>query len=610
MPARLKKASPAELVARLKKREADSAVELRRRLKQAQKTVAAKIEASAAKGAAATSARARNSLYAEITSIYDVQAAAIDDWMKELVERTAVEWHGQAAKEMRTLAGGRGLVQFDRRLVQRYWELIHGGNSKHLAGVFTEKMGADDLRHLRGALVDTFRQQAIEGWTARETHKALQSKWDFLAKNLRSDRFVDAGGRRWANADYLNMLTRTTFAKVARESYVDTLVAEGYGLARITDDGDPCPICRAWSGLIVDISGRQKTHYPSLSQAYDAGWGHPNCSCRLEYLDPDLDKAEIDRQRKQPAAAWKDPAAVQDYNDEIRIREKRDEGMTVAEAERDLKRDKLKRELLAGGFEFTTTMDKMPDQVLDQMNRTGIPSIELAKKGDTPNSSRDSSLGGVLHLDPNAGPGQFRRALYTLEAKRGVQVADWRGLPPATDEDTAIGHFALFKDTVTPEEKAALLKYTHKGSKTYARWNKALRAGAETSLSVEDQAGIEKLSGVIGKGPRFEGETWRGMGFGDDPPRWRAFAAMKEGEFYPDKAFVSSSFSLEAAQEHATTAPKVFVRIHGESGVPLFDFSVASHEKEVLFNRNTFMKVLKSRVAGDTVFLEVREVSR
>lgn len=604
-----KRLTPSELIERLQRRSVESTTELKRRLKRAQQAVSVKVEQAAARRASVTSAAARNALYAEIDSIYEVQAAEIEQWLKDLGEKTAIEWHGQAVKDMRSISGRTGttVVKFDRSLVQRYWELVHGGNAKYLAAVFTEKMAESDKRHLRSAFLDTFRQQSIEGFTASETHKALQAKWDSLAKNLRSDRFVDAAGRRWTNADYLNMLTRTTFAKIQRESYVDALVEGGFRLARITDVGDSCPICRAWAGLIVDISGNQRSHYPSLKQAYDAGWGHPSCDCYPEYLDPYLDKAEINRQRTQPAANWNDPKAVQTYNDDIRIREKRDAGMTVAEADRDLKRDKLKREMLAGGLQFTTVVHDIPDAVLDQMDRTLIPRIERAKEGDTPNGSRDSSLGGVLHLDPDAGPGQFRRALYTLEAKRGVRVADWRGLPAATDEDTAIGHFALFKDTVTPDEKAAILTYTREGP-TYRRWNTALRNGDESTLSVDDRNSIAHLDFVLAKAPRFAGTTHRGIPVSNES-LWQQHMGYKEGDIDCDPGFRSTSLSRLKAEEFAGYgAPRGIVQdIEGRSGVPLFNFSAIEIEKEVLFPRKSRVWVLSAKPEGDRISEKLKE---
>lgn len=598
--------TPSELIERLERRKVESADELRRRLKRAQKAVAAKIEAMAAQQASAVSKRARDQLYAHVTSIYEVTAAEIDAWMKDQVTKTADEWHAQAVKDMRTLTGQRVLVSFSRDLVRRIWEIVHGGNQRYLAGVFTDKMADTDLRHLRAAFVDTFRQQTLEGWTTRETHKALQAKWDQLARNLSSNRFVDAAGRRWDNADYLNMLTRTTFSRVQDEAYVDALTAEGYRLGRIVDDGEPCPVCRAWAGLIVDLSGNQKTHYPSRKQAIDSGWKHPRCGCRIEFVSPTVDKADIDRQRRQPAATWSDPASVQAYNDDIRIREKRDAGMTAAAAERDLRRDKLRRELRGAGLlRLEDAVADIPDAVLDQMSRTGIPRIERAKAGDAPNSSRNSSLGGVLHLDPKAKAGQFRRALYTLEAKRGVRVADWRGLPAATDEDTAIGHFALFKDTVTPGEKAAILAYTHPGP-THRRWNAALRTGDDHLLTETDRVQMRDLDGVLEKAPRYDGVTYRGIPL--DAELMRVHGNYRQGDNDVDRGFRSTSLSKSKGLDFAGTGPRALQSMHGHTGVPLFNFSAIEEEKEVLFKRESAMRVLTVSQEGTTVHEQLEEI--
>ena len=450
------KVSPSELIAKLKRRQVLATAELQTRLKRAQQAVAVKIEAAAARQQIAAQDPARQALFAQITSVYDVTAAEIDAWMKDQVEKTAVEWHNQAKKDIKTLTGAKPLVSFDRKLVKRYWELVHGGNQRFLAGVYTERMAAGDIRQLRASFLDAFRQQTIEGWTVAETHKALQSKWDSLAKNLRSDRFVDATGRKWANADYLNMLTRTTFQRVHRESYVDGIVEEGFELARIVGDGEPCSICRAWTGVVVDVSGKQKSHFPSLSQAYDGGWGHPNCGCRIEAMIPEVDKVEIDRQRDQPAVDWNDPKSVQGYNDNIRVKAKRDDGMSKAEAERDLKRDKIKRELELARLDHEAAVDAIPDEVLDKMDPQAIPRVVIAKKGEEVNVSRNSSLGGIIQLEPGAKPEDFTKAFNELQTKRGVITP----AAPTPAPAPAAGN----QSVMSPEVKKAVDAVTKQGA--------------------------------------------------------------------------------------------------------------------------------------------------
>jgi len=504
-----KKPTPAELIAKLKRREVMATVELRTRLKRAQQAVAAKIEAVAARTKSATSAAARNALYTEVTGVYDLAAAGIDSWMKDQVEQTAIEWHSQAKKDLKAAGAKVGsLVAFDRRLVKRYWEIVHGKNTKNLAGVFTQQMTGSDLRNLRSAFLDTFRQQTIEGWTARETHKKLQERWDRLAKNLRSDRFVDATGRPWANADYLNMLTRTTFQRVSNESYVDGIVKEGYELARIVDDGEPCQYCRAWAGLIVDISGKQRTHYPSLSQAYDGGWGHPNCGCNLEAVIPEIDGPEIDRQRKQPGADWTDPKQVQKYNDDIRIQGKRDAGMNAKDAERDLKRDKIKRELSAGLIgEHAGEIDKIPPAVLDRLPMDKIPRFEYAKKGDLATgqiaSNRKSSLGGVIKIDrDNIKPEEIGRQIRFTTAKTALDeigtIRDSRGRNVVFSSRTVAHWEKANKTTKDMDGRFAAINSAIKAVKTGTVRVRPGGTRAYTDIEADGKHGVVAFVGISG----------------------------------------------------------------------------------------------------------------
>lgn len=305
------RATPSKLTERLKRRQLDAHAELAQRIKAAQRAMAAKIEAAAERRAIALDLFTREQLYAELTDQYKALNAGIDRWMRELTEKTAVEWHEAALQDIAAGGGGSVALAFDRKRIRRYWEIIHPDNTSALAAVFTDRMEAGDKGQLRQAVVDTFRQQTLEGWTAKETHKQLQARWDALAKNLRSDRFVDAAGRPWTNASYLQMLTRTTLQNVSRESYADTLIETGNRYARISDDGDPCPSCRRWAGKVVDITGKKASKtYPTLKEARDDGWGHPNCECRLEYVHPSELKADekkgLDKpQEPEHGPAWK-----------------------------------------------------------------------------------------------------------------------------------------------------------------------------------------------------------------------------------------------------------------------------------------------------------------
>jgi len=424
------KIKPSRLVAKLKRREEESTADLLAKLKAAQRDIAAKVEKAAEKRSIATDAGTREDVYRKVGGVYEELNEGIDSWMRELSDRTAQEWHGEALAEIRAKDQKPGVVKFDRKRAERYWQIINPDNSKHLAAVFTEKLETTDKKALRSAFVDTFRQQAIEGLTAKETHKELQAKWDATAKNLRGDRFIDAAGRPWTNADYLGMLVRTTLQRVSSEAFTDTLVENGFDLARISDDGDPCHLCLPWRGVIVSITGSTKG-FPTLATARDAGWQHPNCMCRLEYLDEDLDAEEAKRQKgtptpKMPKEAFEDKEKMaqfrqemDEYNREISIRRKMDAGLTKPEAENALKRDLLALKL-KGAFpdkpEMQNMVDDIPPAMIDRIDFDAIPNIEPAKRGDPINDARNSSAGGVLYIsgkDPN-----LKQALDLLQAKQ------------------------------------------------------------------------------------------------------------------------------------------------------------------------------------------------
>lgn len=322
MPTRRKLTRPSELIARLRRRETVAAEELTRRLRAAQAALAGRIEAAAERRQLAMSSGAREKVYRGADGIYETLNKGVDSWLKDQAYKTIVEWHDQAAADMKALGvPSRTIVRFDREHVNRVWGLVTEDNDKHLAAVLTEKLAATDKRQLRQAFVDTYRQGAVEGWTAREHAKELQARWDKVAGDVKGDRFIDAGGRRWTNAQYMQMLTRTTMHRGQLQAYVETLVSSGYTLARIADDGDPCPICQAWAGVIIDLTGVHAGKYPTLQEAFDSKWGHPNCTCRLEYVDETVDESDIARQGEastpEPPADWNNREAVRAYVERV-----------------------------------------------------------------------------------------------------------------------------------------------------------------------------------------------------------------------------------------------------------------------------------------------------
>jgi hypothetical protein len=169
-------------------------------------------------------------------------------------------------------------------------------NSKSLAATMTESMSENAVKALRTAFVDNFRQAGVEGWTAQETQKRLQDKWNELSGDAGTFRFVDRSGKTWENARYLQMVTRTNANKVSRESYIDSLTEAGLQFAKISDDSPLIEgeVCSEWAGRIVTIAGSYPG-VPSYQDALDAGVFHPNCLHRLQIpTDAELKAAGIE----------------------------------------------------------------------------------------------------------------------------------------------------------------------------------------------------------------------------------------------------------------------------------------------------------------------------
>ena len=161
-------------------------------------------------------------------------------------------------------------------------------------------MAASDIQQLRAAVVTTFREAAATGMTARQKQLAMQRAiTETVEGNLNSWKFIDRSGRNWKNGNFFNMLNRTTVANVTRDAYVDGLIDNGHDLATIEGGGDPCPVCSAWRGVIVSVSGTSKK-FPSNADAEAAGVFHPNCVCEYAFVDETIDKKLIKDQTDIP----------------------------------------------------------------------------------------------------------------------------------------------------------------------------------------------------------------------------------------------------------------------------------------------------------------------
>lgn len=121
----------------------------------------------------------------------------------------------------------------------------------------------------------------------RELAKQFQAEWAIRSKDNNPFRFIDKAGRAWENARYIQMLTRTTAQRVETAAFCDSMLVDGFPLARISNDsGNDCDVCGAWEGRLIDLTpGHQLgSGTYTLREAREAGLFHPNCTHRLEYV--------------------------------------------------------------------------------------------------------------------------------------------------------------------------------------------------------------------------------------------------------------------------------------------------------------------------------------
>lgn len=284
----------------LTKRETVTTLELQRKIRAARKQVAILVHAAARERGLAISGRNREALYAKISGIYLQLDNGLKNWSKDMVRDAAIDWHDAA---IRDIAGDTGIdpsnnvTRFSREYAEDVWKRVTPENGRSLFATLTDKMSETDIKALRDSSVDVFREAALSGMTSTEIAREIQARWDGIAGDMFGPpRFVDNAGRAWESDRYMQMLVRTTTARVARDSYFNTLSAAGDDLVQIENvDGDACEICSAWDGVILSISGASR-QFPSYNNAVSAGWGHPNCRCSALRVDETIDKTAIKAQ--------------------------------------------------------------------------------------------------------------------------------------------------------------------------------------------------------------------------------------------------------------------------------------------------------------------------
>lgn len=199
-----------------------------------------------------------------------------------------------------------------------------------IAAELEQRLGAARARIFR-SVDDIYRRVIVETTPLATAGTITRREAAQRALNRLASRgvtgFVDASGRRWEAASYVEMASRQATKEAAIQGHTDRLVAQGHNLVIISDVPQECEKCRPWEGKVLALKpdGQHKT----LDEARDAGLFHPNCRHSLsryqpgrtrsfgETADPEGDKARqklryLERQvraaKRQEAAALDDDA--------------------------------------------------------------------------------------------------------------------------------------------------------------------------------------------------------------------------------------------------------------------------------------------------------------
>lgn len=113
------------------------------------------------------------------------------------------------------------------------------------------------------------------------------------------DGFIDRGGHHWTLENYSEMAVLTAIERSTISGYVDTMQEYGYDLAIIDGHAGSCPICAAWEGVIVSVSG-DDSDYPSLDDAENDGCFHPRCMHGITTYYPEISHTPVGGFRTEP----------------------------------------------------------------------------------------------------------------------------------------------------------------------------------------------------------------------------------------------------------------------------------------------------------------------
>lgn len=138
----------------------------------------------------------------------------------------------------------------------------------------------DALIRVGRTVDDAFRTAALEGiqrgLVGGETRAQVSRRIVADLQKQGITAFTDARGREWTLPRYAEMVARTTTREATSSGIRNRALEAGVDLVIISSHSGSCELCAPWENEVVSLTG-VTDGYPTIMDAYDAGYAHPNC---------------------------------------------------------------------------------------------------------------------------------------------------------------------------------------------------------------------------------------------------------------------------------------------------------------------------------------------
>ena len=226
----------------------------------------------------------------QMEQIYERASVQREELLDGVMERAYTSGSQKFYSDMHTVLGD--AAHISPNSVKAGYILADLNNSLNAAERRILRQFDDKYADVIGAVASEFATGVMN--TRQAVGEALQR---FADEGITG--FIDRGGHHWTLENYSEMAVLTAIERSTLSGYVDTMQSYDYDLAVIDGHAGSCPVCAAWEGVIVSVSGNNPD-YPSLDEAEGEGVFHPRCVHGITTYYPGISHAPRGGFRSEP----------------------------------------------------------------------------------------------------------------------------------------------------------------------------------------------------------------------------------------------------------------------------------------------------------------------